>query len=205
MSPRRELLWGVYAASVWNLGVAAFLNNPFQSTTRTWLLTLGAANELIGVLMIASPELLPLVVAVAVWLATRTRTSLIRLRELARRLIWGVHSVSGTGTMSIEGAASVEANLGTLHQPAEGLTLDELVDWLIKRFQEQDARIRALEQRQAQMPEDWRNDIREASRVTREYAESLVRRFADRHLPLRLLGLLCVLIGILLGAIGNLV
>jgi hypothetical protein len=77
----KELAAAVYFCAVWNLGIAAVLNNPLESSTRVWFVTLGAANELLGVLMIASPELMRLGGRLGKWTA-RPWKAAIRRDEL---------------------------------------------------------------------------------------------------------------------------
>src|SRR5436305_1508247 len=59
------------------------LGIPTHSTPRTWSVVLGAANELLGLLMIASPELLPIAETMAKAVARRV---LRRMRQLSLRL-----------------------------------------------------------------------------------------------------------------------
>jgi hypothetical protein len=201
---RRELLLGLYVGLVWNLGVGAILNNPLQSSTRTWFVTLGAANELLGVLMIASPELLPLMGAVASWAYTRSRAAVLKLRVVVRRLFHQTRVVSGSAGIAIEGTSSVTAGLVTDRHPPNATT-DELVAWLIKEHELHNTRIVRLEQRQTEMPSEWQREIAAAKQAAQQHAQTLVRGLADRHLSLRLLGLGFVVLGLLLSTVGNLV
>jgi hypothetical protein len=201
---KRDLAWGLYAGFVWNLGVAAVLNNPLQSSTRTWFVTLGAANELIGVLMIASPELLPLMAAVLGWIVNRTRAAALTLREIARKLFHRPHSVTVHGASSLDLAGSLETGFAK-RTPSEDATTDELIAWLLIEYQRQDERIVALEKRQSEMPSEWKREIAKAKDAAQEHAQTLVRGLAGRHLSLRLLGLGFVVLGLPLSTVGNLV
>jgi hypothetical protein len=203
-STRQELALGLYFGLVWSLAVAAILNNPLESSTRTWFVALGAANELIGVLMIASPELLPLVAALARVMATRTRAAMVGLRRIVRRLFHRTHRVSAQLTIGTDIGTSVEDALVTRKLPGDA-TSEELIAWLLAEHQRQDDRIVALETRQAAMPSEWKREIAEVKRAAEEHAQTLVRSLADRHLSLRLLGLGYVVLGVILSTVGNLV
>lgn len=55
------------------------------------------------------------------------------------------------------------------------------------------------------MPQEWRRDVENARLTAEDFARGLVAGLAGRHIALRLLGLMFVVIGLLLGAVGNLV
>lgn len=72
-----ETSWGLYVGAITNLAVAAVLNNgPWEHVdARRWLVVLGVWNEILGVLLIASPEIVD------------------RVARIARRDGWGIRDL----------------------------------------------------------------------------------------------------------------
>jgi hypothetical protein len=194
---RRELWLGLYVGFVWNLGVGAILNNPLQSSTRTWFVTFGAANELIGVLMIASPELLPILANAVGRFAGFLRRMGARLVERARRFLHlpKVVRVGLADTLNIGGSIDTRV---TRKRPE---TLDEAVDMLLRH----DAELHEHQKQLNRFPAQWQADIEEAQHQAEGFTREEVKRLADRRLALRLLGLGFVVLGLLLSTVGNLV
>lgn len=87
---RKELWLGLYGGLVVNLAVAAVCNNnPWGAapSTTQWLMTLAMFNELYGVLLIASPELIPLWQRARTYLGARTGSLARAVGRGIRRLL----------------------------------------------------------------------------------------------------------------------
>ena len=194
---RRELWIGVYVGVVWNLGVAAVLNNPLESSTRTWLVVTGAANELLGVLMIASPELLPLLASLLRYLYRRLRRLVSWSTRQVRRLLHLPTTGYANLSANIQGTASIQAKV-TRVPPS---TLQHVIEW-VKRHDEE---LLKHQEQLDSMPDQWKQDIDERAGKVEDLARALVRGLADRNLDLRLLGVGFVVLGIWLSTSGNLV
>jgi hypothetical protein len=199
---------GLYAGVVLNLVVAALLNNdPFFSTpcARVWLVTLGATNELLGVLLVASPELIPYVKAIAFWIkAQRDWLYLQRIRPVLRRVFHLpalTHQVVVGATVPFESSMGIPT-IGT--RPREGAPIDAIVAFLSAEVERMRTSITELEREfhshTAKSSEELKRVRTELTSETREALQAL----AERNLRLRLLGLMYVAAGLVLSWVGNL-
>jgi hypothetical protein len=199
----RELGLGVYSAVVSNLGLAAFLNNPFESSTRTWLLLMGAANELLGVLLIASPELLDRASAAASLIGRRSRPLRRWLARQTLRLLGLTHHIS----VKVQAAAALSAAGGLsarlVRRPPKDADVKALVDWLIQEHARHHDRLHELEVSVQNVPPDVASVVAGARTEMEDFSREQARRVAEARLVLRLLGLACVVIGIILSGAGN--
>jgi hypothetical protein len=158
---------------------------------------MGATNELIGVLMIASPELLPLLDAAARKALTVGQWAGNRIAMQVRRLFHLPHTHYGSASGTISGSGSLTAEL--TRQPPT--TLEGIATWVARHDEE----LLKHQEQLDSLPSEWQTDIADAKHETERLARSLVKGLADRHLPLRLLGVGFVVLGLLLSATGNLI
>jgi len=200
-----ELRRGLYVGFVMNLAVAAILNNNTWSapSAQVWLVTLGTTNELYGVLLIASPELIPRLRLALSW-------SLIKLSRLAtwfwrhlRRLlrIRKHHTMRVAGEVNL--ASSISPRVSGKRLPPAGATQDELIAFLGEQVAQLQDRVDDLRNRVADLPEEWRRDIAETRTELEGLSRRLVRAVADARIRLRLLGLGFVVLGLVLSWLGN--
>lgn len=193
---RFELLVGLYAALVCNLLMAAVLNNPLKASLRTWLVTLGVGNEIVGVFLIASPELIPVAQGVG-----RLPAKFARYLDL---LFWklrgGTRPVSSSLTMPYEIGAAHD-RLFRPRSPGAGVTGEE---FLLAEVRQLAFDIHNLDTRIREMPRFWQEEIEQAEAGAVERARELVRGLEERNLGLRLLGVGFVVLGLVLSGAGNL-
>jgi hypothetical protein len=199
-----ELRLGVYSGLVANLAVVAVVTNPIEGSTRAYFTVVGGANEVLGVLMIASPELGPVAASTARNVARLLRITTQRAISFARRKL-GLPGHVSVKTGGFLAGASASAPGAVVGQPLVNATIEERVAWLIAAYERLDEELRSLRATVEALPESWRRDIEEARQQSEDLSRALVRGLADRHLALRLLGLLFVLVGIVFAAVGNLV
>lgn len=197
---RFELLVGIYAALVCNLLMAAVLNNPLEASLRTWLVTLGVGNEIVGVILIASPELIPVAQAVG-----RLPARFIRYLDL---LVWRLRG----GTRPVGNSLRMGYDIGTAHdraqvtrRPDDDATLEARVEFLLEEVRQLNFEVHNLDTRIREMPKFWRDEIEQAQAGAVERARELVRGLEERNLGLRLLGVGFVVLGLVLSGSGNLV
>src|SRR5438132_843108 len=102
---------------------------------------MGGANELLGVLLIASPELLPRVAAAAVVIQRRSIPlarglvrQICRLLRLPRSVSAHIEAVAELGA-----AGALTARL--VRRPPENADVDELVQWLVREHARHDDQI----------------------------------------------------------------
>jgi hypothetical protein len=194
-----EIAIGFYVGGVANLAVVALLNNSaWEPNAGEWLVTLGAANEVLGLVMIASPELLPLAQRAGHWLivlSRRAASKLASLLGLPRH--YEIHAEPGHFT--IDGSVHTVGLVGPKRDPS----LEESIAWLIERESKNQEEHQRLERLMRGLPEEWRTDIAQARQELEMRSEALVQRWADRHLHLRLLGVAYVVLGLVLAWLGN--
>jgi|SRR5579862_9859735 len=194
---RRELWIGLYVGFVWNEGVAAFLNNPIEPSRRVWFIVMGAANELLGVLMIASPELLPIIASLLARLYAQLRRFARWLGWHMRRIFHWPRAHFDNVTAGITATGSLQARVGRVAPT----TLQDVIRWVTRHDQE----LQDHQERLNSMPDEWKMDIDKRAEQTEKLARALVKGLADRNLELRLLGVAFVVLGIFLSTAGNLV
>lgn len=201
---KRDLCVGLAMGVVANLAAAALLNNPFHARAVTWLAVLAMVNELLGLLLIASPEILP--AAREAWLAVQDRAFAVRQTfvELVRTL--RDQRTFRVGRSLKIGHASDVSTVGgiTLSGHAVSGTVEERVAELEAQQRELRATLDGLTTQLARLPEQWRAEIDGAVATVQRETEQLVRATADRRLGLRLTGVAYVAVGLMLSGFANL-
>jgi hypothetical protein len=165
--------------------------------TAVWLITLGAIDEFGGVLLVASPELRdPLRWC---WRTTQAayQRSEIWLKKMLR-VRRDVVIAGEPGTIRVSGHAVGVSITGV---PPDV----DRIDWLIERDRLNQERFQRIEDSVARLPEQWRRDIDTKGDELQKAAETLVEEHADEDIRMRLLGVACVLLGIVFSWWGNLV
>jgi hypothetical protein len=199
----RGLLWAV----VWNLlaaaGTVVFANPAFGPSTKAWFYVMAAANELYGVVLIASPELrgptLAALWSFRGWIDKMFHFAAARLRSMLRRPA-RIHRVSGTAGLNVETSMAAKK----ISRGPGDRSGDELIAWLVERTTEIDSDLQELRTHVQKLPAQWAGDVAAALDEAKAHAETLVRGVEHRNLVLRLLGVGFVLFGIMLGTVGNL-
>jgi hypothetical protein len=173
---------------------------------REWLLSFGGSAEAFGLLLVAAPELVPILqsigsAVVGSWL--RMKALLRKAERAVRRLL---HRPSGQ-VVSAGGALATAAGMSARGRvgPKEGATLEEKVEYLLRRDEDVQDRLEEVHHSLESMPARWRADISEASETLRSEHTRALEQMRDRHLKARLLGVALLLIGIGLATAGNLV
>jgi hypothetical protein len=130
---RRDLFRGLYWPAVLNLACVALLNNnPWVApSARVWLATLAALNELIGVVLIASPELGRHVPRLLRFLWHGLREAVRPLEIRARRLLRLPPPAKKVAIGTAE-EISLANSLRVQTALREGATPQEAVDYLLR-------------------------------------------------------------------------
>lgn len=148
-----ETFVGIYVGVVTNLAIAAILNNgPWENlSARTWLVTLGAWNEVLGLLLVASPELLPRLQLLGIYLLGFIRTFRRRLTIVLTRLLrvprQPRHISVGVGS-SLATAFGINARASV----RPGGDVEARIEWLIRELDKHDVRLIGLEEEVAKLP-----------------------------------------------------
>lgn len=203
-----ETLVGLYVGAVTNLLVVAVLNNPpfWEGTADVsiWLITLGTWNEVLGVLLVASPELLPRLGRVGRLLLGRFRAARLRLLSTARRVL-RLPGSAYADSATVGARLSVSGHAVHILGPPATTDHGELLAWLIKREKWAQERFQEIEKSVSELPERWRADMGVMREELEGVSRKLVREAADARIRLRLLGLGYVVLGLILSWAGNLV
>lgn len=172
------------------------------SGLKDWLYVLAGGAEAVGVLWIAAPELEPRF--------TRGVRATSRLLGASLRRFWGwvrvtilrrdppglTLSASAGDAVAGGDSASVRVSVGA------GRTVEERIDFLMRRDQEVQGALEDINQRLAAEP--WQPPLREAIEMLRQSNDAAVTRAAERHIGVRLLGIVLLVVGIALGTWANL-
>jgi hypothetical protein len=200
---RKELYSGLLFGVAANCA-AALVAWPWYPALASLLVVLAAVNELYGIVLIASPDLLPHVQRAHLYLRERMRRLKRWIVQRAKRLLRRPVSerVSAGGAMA--GGIAPTGHVAFLVKPSEHATVDELLAWLVRRDQETHEQLNALERELREHPGRWKNDIEAARRDIRDEHLALERRIKDDRLRLRYLGLAFLALGLILALAGNL-
>jgi hypothetical protein len=103
-----------------------------------------------------------------------------------------------SGTASLSGTGSLSVSIGP------GETLEEKVDFLLRREQGLQDRLTTIAGEVDQLPEKWGAEIEGAASDLRTEFDREIREVKERHIQARIFGLVLVVIGVLLNTWGNL-
>jgi hypothetical protein len=171
------------------------------ATGRDWLILLGGSYEVASVLLIASPELWPR----AVWLASRLRliasTTAQALVQAGRRLLGRPSNV----TIPVPVAATLSlGGHGTHRVSTAATTLEEKIEYLLRRDQDVQARFDEVADRVTAAEKALRDEIANLARDQTAELERTIRAVQDAYIDVRLVGVLILIAGIILSVSGSL-
>jgi hypothetical protein len=174
---------------------------------RGWLYSFGGSAEFFGLLLVAAPELVPILQSIGAaaaggWrslraLQRKAAARLLRLlgRPQHQRVVVGAGGVTAGGHLSGSGRVS--------HSP--GATLEGKVDYLLRRDQQVQDALERLNLSLEAMPGRWQAAIAETSETLRGEHSRALEQLREHHLQPRLLGILLLAVGVGLATAGNLV
>lgn len=190
------LLAGAFGVGVLLGGLAG------DGSTRHWLFAFSGSLEVFGVLLVASPEIAPLLQRVGRALVAAWERAKALWRSIGRLLRRKRHhrvDVAGGGRLGAVGGRAT----GRVSVPADA-TLEEKVEYLLRRDQDVQGRFDETGARLAALPGEWKADIAEASSELRAEHAAALEALRDRHLTVRLVGVALLVTGIALAMWGNL-
>lgn len=166
---------------------------------RPALYTIGALCELLGIVLIAAPDLVPGAKRLSRWIRLRWRTIENRAKRLLRLSPRGqVVQVAGIGS-----AMALGGGVRAFVSPRKDASLEEKVAYLVRRdreAQEAEGRIKervdALEAESRQRVEDLRLEIE-------ALIESELRAAQEDFRAVRIGGAVALTIGLMLTTLGN--
>ena len=169
--------------------------------TATALLVLGVTAEIVGVMLVAAPDYVPHLVQLARAVRGRTVPLVRRFAAFVRRLFRRPRHLTISAepatlrlTGSIRGVVSVR----------DGASIDEKVDYLLRREQHAQEQFDAIDRRISAQPAQWRSEL-EAMRAEIETTiDSRLTESERRYIRARQIGLLFLIVGLSLTTAANL-
>jgi hypothetical protein len=142
----------------------------------------GASLELVGIVLVGSPDLFPQAARVSRWLRLRVEVITNRLMRLfgrpRHRTVTARAGVSAAGGLSASGFVSV----------SESASLDEKVAFLLRRDEENQRRSNALHARVAAIEQESPKRLEELRREFEQHVADALASAHEVYLPLRLTG-----------------
>jgi hypothetical protein len=208
-APRRARITAVLTPALVVVAALVGLLVGWYATDHTaqgWLYAFGGSAEFFGLVLVASPELVPIAEAVAssvrrAW--RRFKPVLQRVENVVRRLLKRprAHYVNvEPGGIRVTGGG-VTGRVS----PGADKTLEEKVEYLLRRDQETQAQFDQVERTVSGLPVQWRADIQQASEALRGEQAQALAELRDRHMRARVAGVLLLAVGVCLATAGNLV
>jgi hypothetical protein len=182
--------------------VGWFLGNHSR---HDWLLSYAGICELFGVLLVAAPELVPILRGIGSAIATGWRHVCALLRSaiqvIRRRLGGPRHQV-----VSVEAADSVAASgsVSAVVSVDPTATVEAQVAFLLRRDQAVQGQLNTMAETLERLPDRWRTDIHAATADLRAEQSEGLEQLRRQHLRVRLLGVGLLAVGVALGTAGNL-
>jgi hypothetical protein len=199
------LTFGLY----WGLVTTLVFLNAYkllgETTTRGWLATLSASFELSGVVLVASPELRPIVERLAAEAASMlrhlARVTLTRLMRLLRLPIRHSGLLSSDIGFGADGAARV---IRGQIAPSPSATIEENVAFLLEEVERIGSLVERLENQFREEIGGVRKDLEQTAAELRKHTAVAVREVAETELRMRLVGVGFVMAGIALAYAASL-
>jgi hypothetical protein len=158
-----------------------------------------AALELLGILLIAAPDFVPGALRLAGWGRVRWR----RVENRVRRAL-GLPLRTVVHTATVEGTITVAGSLSGIVDVNPSATIDEKVEFLIRRNRESQQAVNALSERLADLERESRRLLDELrDELTGHVAQALTEAQAD-YRATRVWGAAILVLGVLLSTWGNL-
>lgn len=153
----------------------------------------GAVLELGGIVLVGWPDVLPYAERVSLSLRLATRRVMNRLRlALGRPRHYDIHA--GAGSFHVTGSASASAVVSI----GPDATLEEQVAYLLRREQEAQRNLNAHDKRLRAIEDSLPKQLDELRADTERHVSEEISAVAWQHRPLRFIGALALLIGLVL-------
>jgi hypothetical protein len=166
---------------------------------RTVLLVTGALAELVGIVLVASPDLVPGAVRFAGWIRPRWRRFENRLRRVLRLPHRGV-----THEMSASGAIAPSGRISAVVEFNREASLEEQVAFLLRRNVESQTETNALAARIAALEEETPGRLEALRAELEEHVSRTVATAKEDYRTARVMGALVLVLGLALTTLANL-
>ncbi len=171
-----------------------------MSTLATILFVGGAISEFAGIVMIAFPDLLPGTRRLSAWLERRARIVANRIRRLLglpprRHEVAGSASLTGSGR--VRGSGVVGIGLGA--------TIEQKVDFLLRRDQASQEAVNRLARRMEDLEERLARDLEGLCEQMEGHVERKLTIAAEQYRALRVAGTAALAFGLVCVTTANFV
>jgi hypothetical protein len=195
------LIAGTYV-NVFALILPSFYVRP---SWHVYLVSFSGWNEALGILLIASPELLRYGDAARRFFSARFRERSRRAQRWVQRLLkLPISPTRDTGTVRSTTTLHTDTTKGVVG-PGSGMSDAEKIDWLVKRMLVHEQRLDGLLSSVERLPNAWREDDDRLRAEVERRLSALKGEISEARIGLRLCGLAYVILGVVLGAAANLV
>jgi hypothetical protein len=168
------------------------------TTTQGAFYIAGAAVELLGIALIASPDLVPGARRFSRWLAPRWRSIENRIRRLLHLRPRSItHSVEVAGTIETAGSLSAVTSV------AADADLEQKVEFLLRRDREEQQEINTLSERFESLERESARRLDELREQMEEHVSSELSSALADYRPVRIVGAVAVAAGLGLATAGN--
>jgi hypothetical protein len=165
---------------------------------RTTLLVIGASLELVGIVLVGSPDLFPYAQRFSDWLEPRFwRLANPVLRWLGRPRRTNVVQVGAVAEASAAGHA------GKLMTVKDGATLEEKVGFLLNRVTELQQDRNSIEERLTSVEREAHEQLATATEEMKGHVATELTAAHAAYLPARILGVVGLIVGLALATWAN--
>lgn len=169
-----------------------------EASTLFWV---GIGLELVGLALVGASDYVPLARDVG-------RAIRRPVESLAVSAWWRVARRFGrrrtiTARVSPGGAIALGGNVTGIVSPGKSATLEEKVEFLLRRSEEWQRAFADLERRLGELPDRWRADVAIVRSELEERIERRLTETQERYLAARRVGLICLLAGVACVAASN--
>jgi hypothetical protein len=165
-----------------------------MGATRTALYVIGAVLELVGILLVAWPDLLPYGARSSRWVRRRTRRTVDQVRLVVGRPRAQVVHVAGIDSAQAFGSASVSAIVSVNEEASP----DERVEYLLRREREAQERLNAHDDRLRSIEERVPKQLEELRAESEEHVAKELTSAEWQYRPLRFIGAVALAAGLAL-------
>jgi hypothetical protein len=154
------------------------------------LLAVGAALELVGIVLVGSPDLFPQAARVSAWLQARSQSAVDRLRAILGR------GRDVTVTVGAADAVAIADNATVMKAASEGASLEEKIEFLLRRDQEAQRDVNDLRTKLAAIEGNMPEQLEQLRWAMEEHVNEALIEAHRRYLPLRVIGAVALAAGL---------
>jgi hypothetical protein len=170
-----------------------------MSSASAALYVSGATVEFVGIVLAASPDLVPQGRRLSAWIGARVQRAISRaLRLIGRPRVKTAH-------LGLASEVNLADSMSAVKSVAPDATLERKVQFLLTRDQEAQRDVNDLRDRLAAVERRLRAGLDAVREETRTHVAGELERAHAEYLPLRLLGVFLIVVGLTCATLANFV